>query len=323
MKYNYFYKITNLTNNHFYYGIHSTNNLNDGYMGSGRRLHYAYKKYGIKNFTKEILKFFNTREECAKYEAEMVTEDLVKNDNCYNVKLGGEGWNTKGLTAVKDNDGNVFLISTEDVRFKNGELKSVNKNISVFLDEDGNTYCLDMRNPEDVALKKELNLHGRTKGKTSFIDENGNIYSLSVNDPLVLSGKVHGVTYGKKFYHTDETKKKLSESHKGEKNSQFNKIWIHKDAISKSIKKSYLEEYLNDGWSLGKSDELKKKNELSSEIIKQREQLVLKSNIDFSKEGWAKKLDELLQIHHSPQFLKKYMPDFYNSIPYKKVRNKK
>ena len=28
-KYKYFYKITNLINNHFYYGIHSTNDLNE------------------------------------------------------------------------------------------------------------------------------------------------------------------------------------------------------------------------------------------------------------------------------------------------------
>ena len=54
-KYHYFYKITNLLNEHFYYGIHSTDNLDDGYMGSGKRLHYAYKKYGMQNFKKEIM----------------------------------------------------------------------------------------------------------------------------------------------------------------------------------------------------------------------------------------------------------------------------
>ena len=30
--YNYFYKITNNINNKFYYGVHCTNNLNDGYI---------------------------------------------------------------------------------------------------------------------------------------------------------------------------------------------------------------------------------------------------------------------------------------------------
>lgn len=49
-QYHYFYKITNKVNGHFYYGIHSTNDLNDGYMGSGTRLHYAYKKIWYRMF---------------------------------------------------------------------------------------------------------------------------------------------------------------------------------------------------------------------------------------------------------------------------------
>ena len=45
-KYNYFYKITNDFDNCYYYGIHSTNNMNDGYMGSGKWLKRAMKKHG-------------------------------------------------------------------------------------------------------------------------------------------------------------------------------------------------------------------------------------------------------------------------------------
>ena len=92
--YNYFYKITNTLNGHYYYGIHSTDNLNDGYMGSGRRLHLAYKRYGKDVFVKEIIKFFNTREEAALYESEIVTEVLIKDSNCYNLILGGETCST-------------------------------------------------------------------------------------------------------------------------------------------------------------------------------------------------------------------------------------
>ena len=60
-KHNYFYKITNLINGKFYYGIHSTNDLDDGYFGSGTALKSAVKKYGIDSFKKEIICDYKTR----------------------------------------------------------------------------------------------------------------------------------------------------------------------------------------------------------------------------------------------------------------------
>ena len=95
MKY-YFYKITNSINNKFYYGVHQTTNIDDGYMGSGIYLRRAYDKYGIENFTKTFLKYFSNSDDMYRYEAEIVTEDLVKDPMCYNINIGGKGGSPKG-----------------------------------------------------------------------------------------------------------------------------------------------------------------------------------------------------------------------------------
>ena len=99
--YHYFYKITNKINGMFYYGIHSTNNLDDGYMGSGKRLHYAYKKYGKENFVKEIIKFFDTFEELSNYEEIIVNEKLLNDPKCYNLIKGGYYVDENSLIKLK------------------------------------------------------------------------------------------------------------------------------------------------------------------------------------------------------------------------------
>lgn len=88
-KYYYVYRIVNKINQHEYIGFHSTNDLDDGYMGSGKLLQQAYKKHGIENFEKTILKIFKTKEEAEAYERELVNEEYVNRDDTYNLSLGG------------------------------------------------------------------------------------------------------------------------------------------------------------------------------------------------------------------------------------------
>lgn len=85
----YLYKTINLTNNKFYIGVHQTTDINDGYLGSGKELKKDIKKLGKNNFTKEILQFFNTKEEMLLKEAEIVNFEFCTRNDTYNVMLGG------------------------------------------------------------------------------------------------------------------------------------------------------------------------------------------------------------------------------------------
>ena len=76
-KYNFLYKTTNLVNGKIYIGVHTTNKLNDGYLGSGTNFKKAVKEFGRMNFKREILEFFETAEEAFNREKELVTGTCV------------------------------------------------------------------------------------------------------------------------------------------------------------------------------------------------------------------------------------------------------
>ena len=85
------YRTTNKINGKFYIGVHQTNDINDGYIGSGKLLKAAVLKYGIENFERAVLQIFKRKIDAYQKERELVTENLVKDKNCYNVKEGGRG----------------------------------------------------------------------------------------------------------------------------------------------------------------------------------------------------------------------------------------
>lgn len=87
----YIYKITNKINGKIYIGVHKTPDLDDGYMGSGVALNSAIEKYGMENFEKSILQFFDSSGEMYAKEKELVNEKFVQREDTYNLMIGGHG----------------------------------------------------------------------------------------------------------------------------------------------------------------------------------------------------------------------------------------
>jgi hypothetical protein len=90
-KYHILYKTTCKVTGDFYIGVHSTMNLEDEYLGSGKRLRYSIQKHGKENHVREILETFDSREELVKREREIVNEVFLKEEKCMNLAIGGEG----------------------------------------------------------------------------------------------------------------------------------------------------------------------------------------------------------------------------------------
>jgi group I intron endonuclease len=89
--YFYIYVVTNIINKKQYVGQHASNDKNDDYLGSGKILEKAIKKYSIENFKKEILQYCDYEIELDTCEEYWIKKLNTKVPNGYNLTDGGEG----------------------------------------------------------------------------------------------------------------------------------------------------------------------------------------------------------------------------------------
>lgn len=223
------YIITNMVNGMIYIGVHKTDDLNDNYMGSGKLLKRAQKKYGIENFKREYLYVFDNAEDMFKMESELVNEEFIARKDTYNLKLGGSG----GWGHINSDDGLRARSANEN--YQNGRAAGTVAGIATYLkrldeDEDEDE---DFRNAVCVRLRRTSKL---AREKLRSVYESTGMWP--------FSNKIH----------SEETKAKISEKAKlktGDKNSQFGTMWIMntESGESKKIKKDDL---IPDGWVKGR-----------------------------------------------------------------------
>jgi len=128
-KYHFIYKTTNLLSGKYYYGMHSTDNMEDGYLGSGRRLKYSLNKYGVENHKREIVEFCDSREKLKEREKEIVNLNEIAKVGCMNLTVGGEGGFTpeqQRENARKSNEKQRILRETNPEWWDN-KLKNMSK----------------------------------------------------------------------------------------------------------------------------------------------------------------------------------------------------
>jgi hypothetical protein len=97
-KHNLVYKTTNLINGNIYIGVHCTDKIDDGYLGSGIILKNAINIYGRENFKRDIIYDVDTSELAYFIESFLVDSSFCKREDTYNIKKGGEGGTTEKLS---------------------------------------------------------------------------------------------------------------------------------------------------------------------------------------------------------------------------------
>jgi len=77
--------------------MHKTENIDDGYLGSGLVLEKAIKKYGKEKFVREILSFWNSYDELREAEKNILTKTFILDNKhkIYNIEEGGKGYHLK------------------------------------------------------------------------------------------------------------------------------------------------------------------------------------------------------------------------------------
>ena len=177
--YNYIYLIKNNINQKIYIGKHSTDNLDDGYMGSGRLIKKAIQKYGIENFTKEYLAFCDTEERLNSFEKFYIKKYKAREAG-YNLTDGGEG----------------MLNPKSEIREKLSNAHKGEKNPN-------------FGKPRSEETKRKIS--AAKKGKYNHKGENNGFYGRKHSEET--KQKISDAMKGKTF--SEETKLKISASKKG------------------------------------------------------------------------------------------------------------
>jgi len=203
------YITTNLINGKQYIGDHSTDNLEDGYLGSGRPYFLrALKQYGKNNFKREILQFFPSKEEAFNAQKQFIIDYNTLVPGGYNVSPTG-GLGVKGCFNHSKNSKLKISISSKGISKNKGRKLSQEAKDKIGLSKKGKIPWnkgkkMDKKTYENY-ISKNKGWHHTEKSKEKIRKNNAR------NKPWL----------GKKM--SEETKAKMSLSRLGVKRGKYRK----------------------------------------------------------------------------------------------------
>lgn len=212
MRYYTIYQLTNTLNGKIYIGCHVTENLDDGYMGSGTRLGYAKRKYGIAVFTKEILSVHESVREMLAEEARLVTKEFLARPDVYNLIPGGHVY-SNGAAISKALRGRTLSEETK-LRMSEAQRKRIRRPTGPLSEETKSKIAERAKcNRRAVGSKRTVE-HKLAISKSQL----GNSHAVGAVRSEEHKQAISRAHKGRVF--SEESRRKMSESKKGNKNAK-------------------------------------------------------------------------------------------------------
>lgn len=210
------YKTMNKAKGEYYIGVHITDDMNDDYLGSGKRLRRSIEKYGREAFERDILAVFDNPNDMFLKEAELVNEETLKDPLCLNLKVGGYGgWGLKDKSILYNSESQSRRSKMNDPQWRK-------------------------ENSDRIKAWSQKGLENARK-KLSKMREEGYRSKGSL-------GYHHTEEHKKRMSDI------MKDAQSGKRNSQYGKCWIHSQLEKKSIRvmKDEIQEWLDKGWIVGR-----------------------------------------------------------------------
>ena len=258
------YRITNNINGKYYIGQHETKNPYDGYMGSGKIILDAEDKYGLSAFTKTILFDFDNFDDMNDKEKE-----LVQLSNCYPQDLMSYNLREGGSNGKLSKESCKKLAKTQSKRLKNlpaNKRKQWIDKLSLAFSGENNPMFGDFEHTKGFRAENE-----RRNGKT--LDEiwgSNKANEIREKTSKSTTGENNGC-FGKRWLHNPNTKDKVYVQESEVQNYiQLGYIegtglptskgykWINNGIREIQVSPEKVNEYITNGWNLGKMKSTRK-----------------------------------------------------------------